>query len=147
MYQENRCVIDDGSNIDRRSIQADTYTHFAETDAFWKGRRSSYPAGISAAPPSTKGTEGLFSCKGTAYLRDGRHQTPRASNSRSNCIAWRRTNDCIFASRHRVAIGKLARWTTLDVSIPFSLPLSRVDDTFRNKGEVCAAIRGTESRC
>lgn len=59
-------------------------------------------------PP--RGQRGCFRAKARRICgarRDGRHQTPRASNSPSNCIAWRHTNDCIFASRHRVAIGKL----------------------------------------
>lgn len=102
-----RCVIDDGSNLDRRSIAKRIRTHISRRQTLFGrgGARIRLEFQPPLLPP--KGTQGLFSCKGTAYLRDGRHQTPRASNSRSNCIAWRRTNDCIFASRHRVAIGKL----------------------------------------
>lgn len=93
----------------RAKGEPDRYTskHFVETDAFWGG---SYPAGISAVPPSTGGrpsTEGQRGCfrakaRRICGVRAGRYQTPRAWNSPSNCIAWRRTNDCIFGSRHRV---------------------------------------------
>lgn len=38
----------------------------------------------------------------SAAWRVGRHQAPRASNSPSNCIAWRHANDCIFPSHRRV---------------------------------------------
>lgn len=107
--------IDPPTTVQRRKgrrERPDTYTHFAETDGFWKGGGGGPRIRLEFQPRllPPRGQRGCFRAKARRICgvrRDGRHQTPRASNSPSNCIAWRHTNDCIFASRHRVAIGKL----------------------------------------